>query len=109
MYTIKDLGSFGGDTTRAFGINKNGDMTGSSKVSANAGGSLKVFLFTDSKGLVDLNIAGSSYGAAINDSDQIAFDQDPHPGSGDYTAHRYTPGVGVLDLGALPTDTWSYA
>lgn len=107
MYTIKDLGSFGGDTTRAFGINKNGDVTGSSRVSANAGGYSKVFLFTDAKGLVDLNIAGSSYGAAINDSDQIAFDQDPQ-GIGEYTAHRYTPGVGVIEL-TLPTDTNSYA
>jgi probable HAF family extracellular repeat protein len=109
VYTIRDLGSFGGDTTRAFGINKNGDVIGSSKLSANAGGYSKVFLFTDANGLVDLGIAGSSYGAAINDSDQIAFDQDRYLGKGDYTAHRYTPGVGVVDLGALPTDTWSYA
>ena len=72
---LKDLGSFGGDTTRSFGINKNGDVTRSSNVAAGAGGYSKVFLFADTNGLVDLNVPGWSYGAAINDSDQIAFDR----------------------------------
>jgi len=112
QYNIVDLGNLGGTTTVAYGINKNGDATGFS-YSTGGGCYLQTFLYTDGSGMTDIGLqpgfGGCNYGVSINDAGQIAFNGDHHPGSGDYTAHRYTPNVGAIDLGELPGDIGSYA
>lgn len=112
QYNIVDLGTLGGAVTEAYGVNNSGDSTGFS-YSTGAGCYLQAFLYTDGSGMVDIGLmpgfGGCNYGVSINDNGQIAFNGDHHPGSGDYTAHRYTPNVGVTDLGTLPGDVVSYA
>lgn len=99
-------------------MNNNGDVTGDAYI--NAAGYCydeQTFLYTGkNKTFVDLNgpvpgFGGCNFGMSINDSAQIAFNQDQpgHTGSGDYTAHRFTPPNTVINLGTLPGDAVSYA
>jgi len=112
QYNIVDLGTLGGTVTVAYGLNNKADATGFA-YAADAGCYLQTFLYTEANGLSDIGLqsgfGGCNLGVSINDAGQISFDGDHHTGSGDYTAHRYTPGVGAIDLGALPGDTVSYA
>jgi probable HAF family extracellular repeat protein len=112
QYNLVDLGTLGGNVATAYGINKFGDATGFS-YSTGGGCYLQAFLYTDGAGMQDVGLlpgwGGCNYGVSINDNGQIAFNGDHHPGSGDYTAHRYTPNVGAIDLGTLPGDVVSYA
>lgn len=112
QYNLVDLGTLGGNTTIGYGLNINGDATGFSFSTA-GGCYLQAFLYTDGGGMTDAGLqpgwGGCNYGLSINDAGQIAFNGDHHPGSGDYTAHRFTPNLGAIDLGTLPGDTGSYA
>jgi len=117
QYTITDLGNLGGqlngvNNTIAYGINKKGDVVGFSYSSF--GCYLHSFLYSGNGPMFDLGsqpgfVEGCNFAVGINDAGQIAYAKDHHPGSGDYTAHRYTPGIGTLDLGALPGDFGSYS
>lgn len=116
QYKITDLGNLGGNlegvnNTIAFGVNLKGDVVGSSY--STVGCYLHSFLYTDGGGLFDLGsqtgfVEGCNFATSINDSGQIAYGKDHHPGSGDYTTHLYDPILGSFDLGALPGDLGSY-
>lgn len=112
QYNLVDLGTLGGNVATAYGLNNSGDATGFS-YSTGGGCYFQAFLYTDGTGMQDIGLqpgwGGCNYGVSINDSGQIAFNGDHHPGSGDYTAHRYTPNVGAIDLGTLPGDSVSFA
>jgi probable HAF family extracellular repeat protein len=111
-YTIADLGSLGGTTTIAYGVNSDGDAVGFS-YSTGPGCYFQAFKYTDRAGMTDIglqpNFGGCNYAVAINDAGQIAFNGDHHPGSGDYTAHLFSPKSGAIDLGTLAGDAVSYA
>jgi probable HAF family extracellular repeat protein len=68
-YDIFDIGTFGGDSSRAYGINENGWVTGYAK---NAEGYNRAFFWDGS--LNDIGTLGglSAYGNAINDDGDIA-------------------------------------
>jgi probable HAF family extracellular repeat protein len=111
-YTITDLGSLGGTTTIAYGENSHGDAVGFS-YSTGAGCYFQAFRYTHASGMTDIgrqpSFGGCNYAVSINDAGQIAFNGDHHPGSGDYTAHLFSPSTGAVDLGTLPGDAVSYA
>jgi probable HAF family extracellular repeat protein len=114
-YKLVDLGTLGVNTVIGYGLNNRGDVTGDAYSPIGCTDE-QTFLYTNKTKMVNMNglqpgFAGCNYGVSINDSGQIAFNQDQpfHTGSGDYTAHRYTPNVGVIDLGTLPGDIVSYA
>ena len=111
-YKITDLGSLGGNTTIAYGVNSHGDAVGFS-YSTGPGCYFQAFKYSETAGMTDIglqpNFGGCNYAVSINNSGQIAFNGDHHPGSGDYTAHLFSPGSGAIDLGKLPGDAVSYA
>jgi len=65
----EDLGTMGGPTSRAVGVNATGAVTGSSDY----GGPLpKAFLYTDATGFVDIAPAASGQAADVNDAGMVA-------------------------------------
>jgi probable HAF family extracellular repeat protein len=111
-YKIIDLGSLGGTTTIAYGVNNQGSAVGFS-YSTSPGCYFQAFTYTNAGGMKDIglqpNFGGCNYAVSINDTGQIAFNGDHHPGSGDYTAHLFSPNAGAIDIGTLPGDAVSYA
>jgi probable HAF family extracellular repeat protein len=105
---MADLGTLGGSSSAATAINHAGDVVGSS---ATATGQNHAFLWTPSRGMVDLAIGSSVSGAAdINDVGQVV-------GFAAYSCHiviersicvsrglLWTPGSGAVDLGTLGGD-----
>src|SRR5919197_900965 len=69
-FTAIDLGTLGGDLSRAVAINDHGQVTGDSR---NAAGDRHAFLWTQAGGMIDLGTLGgdSSFGVAINDLGQV--------------------------------------
>jgi probable HAF family extracellular repeat protein len=67
--SIRDLGTFGGPYSVAYGINSCGYVVGQADVSP---GVSRAFLYSDQSGMKNLGtVAGSSYAHAINDSGLI--------------------------------------
>jgi probable HAF family extracellular repeat protein len=99
-----DLGTLGGESSRASGINDLGVVVGDAD---DAAGNPRAFVF--SKGLMsDLGTLGGpmSRAAAINDRGQIAGVADSLDGS---FAFLYSPGIGMQNLGTLPGGVGSRA
>lgn len=98
-YTVTDLGTLGGNTSYAYGINNLGQVVGKS----NVGGLGHVFLYTPGSGMTDLgNIGGGTCNATasgINDNGQIvgSFTNDSNQTRG----FEYSPGIGVTYIGTL--------
>jgi probable HAF family extracellular repeat protein len=72
-YTVTDLGTLGGSTSTATGINASGQITGFSSITTSGGTINHVFLYSDGK-MTDLGTLGgsTSAGAGINASGQVA-------------------------------------
>jgi probable HAF family extracellular repeat protein len=69
-YSVMDLGTLGGGTSKGYGINASGQVTGEAVTS---GGVFHAFVFTPGGGMTDLGTigGGSSTGYAINASGQV--------------------------------------
>jgi probable HAF family extracellular repeat protein len=97
--TITDLGTLGGDRSRAFGLNASGQVVGTS---TDASGQGFAFLYTPGSGMVNLGTLGGSGGVVangINNSGQVVGISSTADGFGH--AFLYTPGSGMTDLGTL--------
>jgi probable HAF family extracellular repeat protein len=68
-YSVTDLGTLGGGTSKGYGINAGGQVTGEA---VTAGGVFRAFLYTPGSGMTDIGTlgGGSSTGYAINASGQ---------------------------------------
>src|SRR5215467_15600952 len=70
-YTITDLGTLGGKTSSAWGINSLGHVTGNAFLSDNI--SSHAFLWTAAGGMQDLGVLGGNFsaGSAVNTVDEV--------------------------------------
>jgi probable HAF family extracellular repeat protein len=103
---LVDLGSLGGDSY-GFGINRWGQVAGYSY--AGSVFNIRAFLATPGQAMRDLGTLtgfGSSFASGINDAGQVAGHSEA--GGGRWHAFRFTPGLGLQDLGT-PADAYSYA
>jgi len=97
---MRNLGTLGGESSEAHGINRHGAITGSAAV---AGAATRPFLWTETGGMRNLGaLPGFAYasGLAINDASEVAGIA-LSPG---LRAFRWTPAGGMLDLGVLGGD-----
>jgi probable HAF family extracellular repeat protein len=97
--TLIDLGTLGGTSSIAYGINASGQVVGYSETAGNA--AQHAFLYSGGV-MIDLHVLAGlsgSYSSAsgINDAGQVV-------GSDGGGAFLYTPGSGTIHLGALPGD-----
>jgi probable HAF family extracellular repeat protein len=103
FYIITDLGTFGGNTSQAEGINERGEVVG---MAQNRWGRQRAFLWTESGGLRNLGVLGESHNSAaqdINESGQVVgSSQDPQIGRDSQRAFLWTSHRGMIDLGTLP-------
>jgi len=105
-YTVTDLGTLGGSSSSACGINDRGQVTGKSTTAA---GKLHAFLWQDGI-MTDLGTLPnllSSEGRAINNRGQVPGDSSL-TGGPPFQAALWENG-GVTALGALPGGTRSFA
>ncbi len=95
-YTVTDLGALGGATTKAMGINENGQVVGASQI----GSSMYAFLW-DEGTITNLGALGGqgSWAYDINDSGQVIGGSPL--GSGDNHAFLWQQNGGMQDLGTL--------
>ena len=96
--TKLNLGTLGGDNSRGFGINNNGQVTGDSIVTGNT--AEHAFIYTNGA-MADIGTLGGrhSTGYAINDAGQVAGDS-YIPGNVSAHAFLYSNGL-MADLGTL--------
>jgi probable HAF family extracellular repeat protein len=97
-YSVTDLGTLGGGTSKGYGINARGQVTGEA---VTTGGVFHAFQYAPGSGMIDLGTlgGGSSTGYAINASGQITGQA--VTANGTLHAFLYTPGSGMTDLGTL--------
>jgi len=110
QYTISDLGTLGGTSSRAYGINNIGDIVGRSRPAKPDGtnDTRSGFLFTNNKMLNLGNFGGSNTVAmASNFSRQVVGYSRPTD-SKDYKAFLYENGQ-LKNLGTLASGKLSYA
>ncbi len=103
--TTTDLGTLGGNSSIAFGINNSGQVVGQS---ATAGGGYDAFLYSGGtmNDLGTLPAGGTTYGRAINSSGEVVgFAALPN---GNDHAFLYSDDE-MTDLGTLPGGTFSQA
>ena len=103
MYSITDLGTLGGSSSTAEGINNSGQVVGDA---LDAGGNQHAFLYSGGV-MTDLGTLGGSYSQAwgINNNGQVVGDA--ANASGNQHAFLYSGGV-MSDLGTLG-GAWSRA
>lgn len=93
-----ELGTLGGASSWAYGINNSGQVVGYAQIAA--GGS-HAFLWTTGGGMVDLGTLGGDGSRAygINNSGKVVGVA--QNAAGDWRAFSWTAGVGMEDLGTL--------
>ena len=98
-YTVTDLGTLGEDTSRANGINNNGQVVGELETS---GGIEHPFLWDGTRGMQDLGGLGKGPGSAIaiNDAGQVVGESCPQAAA----CTSGTPSFGRLAAGCK---TWA--
>ena len=97
-YSVTDLGTLGGGTSKGYGINARGQVTGEAVTPA---GVFDAFQYAPGSGMTDLGTlgGGSSTGYAINASGQVTGVA--VTANGVLHAFLYTSGNGMIDLGTL--------
>jgi probable HAF family extracellular repeat protein len=91
-YTITDLGSLGGFSSFAYGINNSGQIVGVALITGNS--AFHAFLYSGGH-MLDLGTLGGSYGDAygINNSGQIVGEAGI---TGDFATHAFLYSAGQL-------------
>jgi len=98
MYSVTDLGTLGGSTSRAFGINNLGEVVGDADM---AGDTIShAYLYDQSGKMIDLGTLGGTFSeaSAVNDLGQVVGVADT--AAGPSHAFLYSNGT-MQDLGTL--------
>ena len=96
---MQDLGTLGGTSSSAAGINNNGEVVGNSAL---ADGTIHPFIWTASSGMVDLGLprAASFSAVAINSLSHVVGNG--ADAKGNQFAYLWTPERGFVRVGAAP-------
>jgi probable HAF family extracellular repeat protein len=103
---MQEIATLGGEISRAFGVNNDGDIVGESN--ATAGGPLRAFIRRSGETtLTDLGTLGGTSATAskINDTDQVAGTSLTE--SGEQRAFIWSQSGGMTNLGVLGSGTYS--
>ena len=100
QFTVRDLGTFGGDEAGALGINELGEVVGWAQ---QASGNLRAFIWRKGQGKRNLGTLGGveSRARAINDRSEVAGVSHIQRGSDVVRAFLWTEAGGMRDLGTL--------
>lgn len=106
IYTVLDLGSFGGVSGGCWGLNSAGVVVGQSK---NATGQDRAFIWNPTSGLVDLGTLGGTAGVAYDINDAGIVVGSARRADGTDAAFTWSTGTGMLAIPGLPPSRPSYA
>jgi probable HAF family extracellular repeat protein len=100
LYSVTDLGTFGGDFSVGFGLNDAGQVTGYSPSTSN--GPSHAFLYSNGQ-MRDLGTLGGRYsaGRSLNTAEQVTGFSETSTGQENNHAFLYSNGQ-MRDLGTLP-------
>ena len=100
--SLQDIGSLGGDTSNANGINNAGSVVGFSYLAGDV--IFHAFLWTQTAGMQDLGTLGgpSSAAHAINNVGQVVGESYIAGSTTEYHVFLWSPSTGMQDLGTLP-------
>ncbi len=102
-YRVTDLGTLGGSTSQALGINDLGQVVGESLMPDNV--AVHAFLWSKQGGATDIGALGGNFSAAqaINNQGQVVG-YSAIAGGREFVEHAFlwTAGEGIEDLGTLP-------
>jgi probable HAF family extracellular repeat protein len=104
-YEVVDIGTLGGDSSRAFGINDEGVVVGLARL---ADGTDRAFRYSRANGLQQLPTMGGTYGLAFDVNHLGMAAGQTHNGAGLMRAVTWSAAGQVADLGTLAGDTEAY-
>lgn len=95
-----DLGTLGGSSSHAFGINRDGVVVGDSATFGNL--TTHAFIWTQAGGMVDVGTLGGTFSTAFGiNSSGLVVGYSYVAGNSMYHPFVWTPATGMLDLGTL--------
>jgi probable HAF family extracellular repeat protein len=100
---LQMLGNLGGDLSTAFAINDDGQIVGQSATT----NSLQAFMWSSGTGMVAVGDAGTYLATGVNNSGEIACQEDPSPYTQIQAALCGTGRGSVTALGMFSADPWS--